>query len=46
MNLSNDRGKNSFVSLQFCVVFFYCILNVIPIALIALEAAIVRRGVL
>ena len=33
------------VSLQFCVVF-YCILNLIPIALIALEAAIERRGVL
>ena len=46
MNLSDDRGKNSFVSLQFCVFFFYCILNIIPMALIALEAVIKRRGVL
>ena len=27
------------------VLSFYCILNIIPIALIALEAAIERRGV-
>ena len=46
MNLSNDRGKNSFTSLQFCVVFFYCIINIIAIALIALEAATERRGIL
>ena len=47
MNLSNDRSKNSFVSLQFCVVFFFIVLlTLIPIALIALEAAIERRGVL
>ena len=51
MNLSNDRGKNSFVSLQFCFVsfcffLFDCILNIVPIAMIALEAAIKRREVL
>ena len=46
MNLSIDTGKNSFVSLQFCVGFFYCVLNIIPIALIALEATIERRRVL
>ena len=44
MNLSNDRGKNSFTPLQFS--FFDCILNIIPIVLIALEAAIKRREVL
>ena len=43
MNLSNDRGKNSFLSLRFffCLLFLFdCILNIVPIALIALEAAI------
>ena len=33
--------KKPFVSLWFY--FFYCILNIVPIALIALEAAIKRR---
>ena len=46
MNLSNDRSKNSFVSLQFCVVFFIVLLTLIPIALIALEAVIERRRIL
>ena len=49
MNLSNYRGKNSFVSLRFCFVLLFlfdCILNIVPIALIALEAAIKRRKVL
>ena len=44
MNLSNNRGKKTFVSLQFC--FYNCILNIVPIALIALEAAIKRKGLL
>ena len=44
MNLSNDTGKNSFISLQFCFCFvFYCIPNIVPIALVALKAAIERR---
>ena len=49
MKLSNDRGKMSFVSLQFCFVLFFlfdCILTIVPIALIALEAAIKRKDVL
>ena len=49
MNLSNDTGKNSFVSLQFCFVSLFlvdCILNIVPIPLIALEAAMKRREVL
>ena len=33
--------KKPFLSLWFC--FFYCVLNIVPIALIALEAAIKRR---
>ena len=33
--------KKPFVSLWFC--FSYCILNIVPIALIAFEAAIKRR---
>ena len=41
MNLSNDRAKKRFISLQFCI--FDCILNIVPIALIALEAAIQKR---
>ena len=32
--------KKPFVSLWFC--FFYCVLNIVPISLIALEAAIKR----
>ena len=36
MNLSNDRGKKPFVSLQFCF-FASCILNIVPIALITLK---------
>ena len=43
MSLSNDRGKNSFVSLQF---FLNCFLNIVPIALIPLKAVIERRKVL
>ena len=35
------KVKKPFVSLWFC--FFCCILNTVPIALIALEAAIKRR---
>ena len=49
MKLSNDRGKNSFVSLQFCFVLLFlfdCIVNIVPIALIALEASSKRREVL
>ena len=49
MNLSNDRGKNSFVSLQFCFVLLFlfdCILKIVPIALITLETAIKGREVL
>ena len=49
MNLSNYRGKNFFVSLRFCFVLLFlfdCILKIVPIALIALEAAIKRREVL
>ena len=49
MNLSNDGGKDSFVSLQFFFVLLFlfdCILNIVPIALIALEAAFKRREVL
>ena len=41
MSLSNDRGKKPFISLQF--VFSDCNLNLVPIALIALEGAIKRR---
>ena len=47
MNLSNYRSKNSFVSLQLCFVLLFlfdCILNIVPIALIALEAAIKRSS--
>ena len=39
MNLSNDRGKKPFVSLHF-------ILNIVPVALIALEATIKTRELL
>ena len=35
MNLSNDSGKKPFFLLQFYL--FDCILNIVPIALIALE---------
>ena len=44
MNLSSERGKKPFIPLQFC--FFYCILSIAPIALIALETAIARRELL
>ena len=49
MNPSNDRGKNSCVSLQFCFVLLFLfdyILNIVTIALIALEATIKTREVL
>ena len=44
MNLSNNGGKN--LSFLCSLVVFYCILNIVPIALIALEAAITRKKVL
>ena len=44
MNFSNDTDKKPFISLQFFLFFFFdCVFNLVPIALIALEAAI-REG--
>ena len=48
MDLSNDRGKNALVSLQFSLlhsklIVFYFVFIAVPIALIPLEAAIKRR---
>ena len=44
MNLSNDSGKVFF--LCSFVLFFYCILNIVQIALITLEVAIEGREIL
>ena len=41
MNLSNERGKKPYISFQFP--FFGYINNIVPVALIALEATIKTR---
>ena len=43
MNISNGGGKNPFLP---SFVVFYCIITIVPVALVTLEAAITRREVL